>query len=136
MSLFSLIISLLLTVTFIAATPIDPEANYKIINCSNENLCWGTDNTDSHYVGDVSINKCSLYKIDDVSSFGNNMIIIRTAKNDPSCSDCNINMEYSLRAFEHRGKGLRIISPFILMDSPLENICLPLGYRPYKLVRV
>lgn len=130
---------LLFSFSFAAAKIIiDPEANYKIINCKNEEVCWGTDTSLYHTISDVAKDKCSLYTIIDVSSFEQDMVLIRTSKNTPGCSECNLFLDGTSiypRAYEHIGEGIRVIPPFDLLNPPLENICHKFLDKSYKFVR-
>lgn len=146
MDLFGLV-SILFAVTFVTATPLDPEANYKIVDCRNVDRCWGTVPQDYSYIYDVSEYDCSLFNIADVSSFGTKMVLIQTAKDNPDCSECAIDYGGTiLTIYKHYGEGVRIIKPFVFESgSAEENVCLTLwhnppsrniGGRPYKFVRV
>lgn len=136
----------LFTITFVTATPIDPEANYKIIDCENLARCWGTESRKYGYIIDVPENACEPFNIKSVTSFENEMVLIRTAKINPHCSECNIAYGGTiLQTYPHTGEGIRIIEPFLVEGVAEENVCFRLWYegsmrniagRKYKFVRM
>lgn len=145
MSVFGLI-SVLFLVTFDCASLLDPKSNYRITDCSSEDRCWGTMLGTYRYLRTVATEKCTLFNIIDVSSFGKIMVLIQTAVNNTDCSDCNINfLGNVLQVYRYGVEDVRVIKPFHLWGTiPLEeNTCYRLWYeeqniggRKYKFVRV
>lgn len=80
--------------TFALSEYINKDFQYKIVDCGNENRCWGIADCGTHWIQDVSQEKCSSFRIQNSPFDSIREIYIQMPDDAPVCSDCMLNIDY------------------------------------------